>query len=102
MTKTRDGLDEYNPRSSRQPGEDCGAHPRGGTVLDLGCSSGYLAEPCCSVEDRDRAGDGRAGGHPRAARLRGGYVGDVEPMDLPLELASFDVVVCGDVIEHLA
>ncbi len=28
-------------------------------------------------------------------------VGDVETMELPLEPASFDVVLCGDVVEHL-
>ena len=28
-------------------------------------------------------------------------VGDVETMELPLEPGSFDVVLCGDVIEHL-
>jgi SAM-dependent methyltransferase len=28
-------------------------------------------------------------------------VGDVETMELPLEPASFDVVLCGDVLEHL-
>ena len=28
-------------------------------------------------------------------------VGDVESMELPLESASFDVVLCGDLIEHL-
>src|SRR6185437_14713352 len=28
-------------------------------------------------------------------------VGDVETMELPLERGSFDVVLCGDVVEHL-
>ena len=28
-------------------------------------------------------------------------VGDVETMELPLEPGSFDVVLCGDVVEHL-
>lgn len=29
------------------------------------------------------------------------HVGDVETMDLPFEPASFDAVLCGDLIEHL-
>src|SRR6185312_6194311 len=43
---------------------------------------------------------------PEAARAAEAFcervlVGDVESMDLPLEPASFDVVLCGDVVEHL-
>src|SRR6185312_11985699 len=43
---------------------------------------------------------------PEAARAAEAFcervlVGDVETMELPLEPASFDVVLCGDVVEHL-
>jgi 2-polyprenyl-3-methyl-5-hydroxy-6-metoxy-1,4-benzoquinol methylase len=72
-------------------------------VLDVGCSSGYLAVPlaaagiCVSgIElDPDAADDARAS-------CEGGVlVGDIESMDLPFEPASFDAIVCGDLVEHL-
>jgi 2-polyprenyl-3-methyl-5-hydroxy-6-metoxy-1,4-benzoquinol methylase len=74
----------------------------GKRVLDVGCSSGYLAQPLAArgntivgIElDADAA---------RAAEefCEHVLVGDIETMDLPLEPASFDVVLCGDVVEHL-
>ena len=74
----------------------------GKRVLDVGSSSGYLAKPL-----RER-GNTIVGLEldPAAAREAEQYcervlVGDVETMELPLDLASFDVVLCGDVIEHL-
>jgi len=74
----------------------------GSRVLDVGCSSGYLARPLaergCTVVGIER--------DPRAAELARGVcehvlVGDVETMELPFEPGSFDVVLCGDVVEHL-
>jgi 2-polyprenyl-3-methyl-5-hydroxy-6-metoxy-1,4-benzoquinol methylase len=71
-------------------------------VLDVGCSSGYLARPLvergCAVVGIER--------DPEAARLARTVcddvvVGDVEDVDLPFDTASFDVVLCGDLIEHL-
>ena len=71
-------------------------------VLDVGCSSGYLARPLvergCAVVGIER--------DPEAARIARTVcddvvVGDVEELDLPFETASFDVVLCGDLIEHL-
>jgi 2-polyprenyl-3-methyl-5-hydroxy-6-metoxy-1,4-benzoquinol methylase len=71
-------------------------------VLDVGCSSGYLAAPLAA-----------AGAHvvgleldPDAAEAARAYcaevlVGDVEGMELPFEPASFDAIVCGDLVEHL-
>jgi 2-polyprenyl-3-methyl-5-hydroxy-6-metoxy-1,4-benzoquinol methylase len=71
-------------------------------VLDVGCSSGYLArglvahgvrvvgvelDPAAAEEARDVCEEV--------------LVGDVEHMELPLEADSFDVVLCGDLIEHL-
>jgi 2-polyprenyl-3-methyl-5-hydroxy-6-metoxy-1,4-benzoquinol methylase len=74
----------------------------GRRVLDVGCSSGYLARP---LAERENTIVGLEL-DPRAARLARAYcenvfVGDVETMALPLEPASFDVVLCGDVVEHL-
>ncbi|MDQ3850918.1 MAG: class I SAM-dependent methyltransferase [Actinomycetota bacterium] len=76
--------------------------PPGATVLDAGCSSGYLAEPLaargCRVTGLEV--------DPAAARAAERWcerviVGDVERMDLPLEPATFDAILCGDVVEHL-
>lgn len=74
----------------------------GGRVLDVGCSSGYLSEPL------SQRGNTLVGIEldPEAAREAERFcervlVGDVETMELPLEPGSFDVVLCGDVIEHL-
>jgi 2-polyprenyl-3-methyl-5-hydroxy-6-metoxy-1,4-benzoquinol methylase len=74
----------------------------GGRVLDVGCSSGYLAEPL------SRRGNTVVGLEldPEAAREAERWcervlVGSVETVDLPFEPASFDAVVCGDVVEHL-
>lgn len=71
-------------------------------VLDVGCSSGYLARPLvergCTVIGLER--------DPAAAEEARGVcedvlVGDVETMELPFEPGSFDVVLCGDLVEHL-
>jgi 2-polyprenyl-3-methyl-5-hydroxy-6-metoxy-1,4-benzoquinol methylase len=74
----------------------------GKRVLDVGCSSGYLARPLvaagCTVVGIER--DAAAAEVARAV-CESVLVGDVETMDLPLEPGSFDVVLCGDLIEHL-
>jgi SAM-dependent methyltransferase len=74
----------------------------GNRVLDVGCSSGYLARPLAA------RGNTIVGIEldPDAARAAEEFceqvlVGDVETMELPLEPGSFDVVLGGDVIEHL-
>jgi 2-polyprenyl-3-methyl-5-hydroxy-6-metoxy-1,4-benzoquinol methylase len=74
----------------------------GKRVLDIGCSSGYLARPVaqrgCTVvglEQDPVAAEQAPGG------LRGGPVGDPEKMELPFEPASFDVLPCGDLVERL-
>jgi 2-polyprenyl-3-methyl-5-hydroxy-6-metoxy-1,4-benzoquinol methylase len=71
-------------------------------VLDVGCSSGYLSAPLAA---RGNAVTGLEL-DPDAAREAEAYcervvVGDVEAMELPFEPGSFDVVLLGDVIEHL-
>ncbi len=71
-------------------------------VLDVGCSSGYLARPLvergCTVVGLEL--DEAAAAEARSV-CEQVLVGDVETMQLPFEPASFDVVLCGDLIEHL-
>ncbi len=74
----------------------------GNRVLDVGCSSGYLAQP---LAERGNTIVGLEL-DPVAASAAEEFcelvlVGDVETMELPLEPGSFDVVLGGDVIEHL-
>ena len=74
----------------------------GKRVLELGCSSGYLAQ---QLRDRGNAFVG-VELDAEAAREAEQWceqviVGDVESSTLPLESASFDVLLCGDVVEHL-
>ncbi|CAN5796934.1 hypothetical protein BH18ACT13_BH18ACT13_09760 [soil metagenome] len=74
----------------------------GKRVLDVGCSSGYLAWPLvergCAVVGIEQ--DERAAETAREICSQV-LVGDVETMDLPFAEGSFDVVLCGDLIEHL-
>lgn len=71
-------------------------------VLDVGCSSGYLARPLvesgCAVVGVES--DPAAAEEARSV-CEDVLVGDVESMDLPFAGGSFDVVLCGDLIEHL-
>ena len=71
-------------------------------VLDVGCSSGYLArrlvERGAAVVGIDT--DERAAQEARAV-CEQVLVGDVETMELPFETGSFDVILCGDLLEHL-
>lgn len=71
-------------------------------VLDVGCSAGYLARPLSEAGARVVGVEV----DPGAAEVARAWcadvlVGDVETMELPLADASFDVVLCGDVVEHL-
>lgn len=71
-------------------------------VLDLGCSSGYLAAvlvkrgaSVVGVELDPAAAD-------EARKVcEEVLVGDVESMSLPFADGTFDLVLCGDLIEHL-
>ena len=71
-------------------------------VLDVGCSSGYLArrlvERGATVVGIDTDEDAAAEARAVCEQV---LVGDVESMELPFPEQSFDVVLCGDVIEHL-
>jgi 2-polyprenyl-3-methyl-5-hydroxy-6-metoxy-1,4-benzoquinol methylase len=76
--------------------------PAGSRVLDAGCSTGYLAEQLaqrqCEIVGLEL--------DPAAAEVAEQIcervlVGDVERMELPFEPNEFDVVLGGDIIEHL-
>jgi 2-polyprenyl-3-methyl-5-hydroxy-6-metoxy-1,4-benzoquinol methylase len=92
-------LSEHPHRAHAKLLEAVGPNAR---VLDVGCSSGYLSAP---LAERGNTIVGLEL-DPVAAREAESYcervlVGDVETMELPLEPGSFDVVLLGDVIEHL-
>ena len=96
------GYVPLNERRHRAHAKLLEAVGTGNRVLDVGCSSGYLARPLAE------RGNTIVGIEldPEAARAAEEFcelvlVGDVETMDLPLEPGSFDVVLGGDVIEHL-
>jgi 2-polyprenyl-3-methyl-5-hydroxy-6-metoxy-1,4-benzoquinol methylase len=96
------GYVPLNERRHRAHAKLLAAVGTGRRVLDVGCSSGYLAEP---LSERGNTIVGIEL-DPAAAREAERFcervlVGDVETMELPLEPGSFDVVLCGDVVEHL-
>ena len=92
----------FDPRPYGAHGKMLGLVPPGSTVLDVGSSSGYLAEQLvardCTVTGLEL--------DPVAGRFAERWceqvlVGDVETMELALAPATFDVVLCGDILEHL-
>ena len=96
------GYVPFNERRHRAHAMLLDAVGSGRRVLDVGCSSGYLSRP---LRERGNTVVGLEL-DPGAARTAEQWcervlVGDVETMELPLDPASFDVVLCGDVIEHL-
>lgn len=102
MTKTLDGFYELNsrPHGSQMKLLDLVGDAR--RVLDVGCSTGYLAERLhqrgATVVGLDL--DERAAEQARQF-CEAVHVGDVETMELPFAPASFDAILCGDLIEHL-
>jgi 2-polyprenyl-3-methyl-5-hydroxy-6-metoxy-1,4-benzoquinol methylase len=74
----------------------------GKRVLDIGCSSGYLARPLagrgCTVVGIEQ--DPVAAEEAREVCVEV-LVGDAETLELPFDPASFDVLLCGDLVEHL-
>lgn len=102
MTKNAEGLYEYNPRPHGSQEKLIALIGRPARILDVGCSTGYLAQRMRSqgatvigIELDERAAEQARGVCEEV------HVGDVETMELPFEPASFDAVVCGDLIEHL-
>ena len=96
------GYVPLNESSHRAHAKLLAAVGDGRRVLDVGCSSGYLAGPL-AVQGNTVVGielDSVAAQEAEAFCERV-LVGDIETMELPLEPASFDVVLCGDVVEHL-
>jgi 2-polyprenyl-3-methyl-5-hydroxy-6-metoxy-1,4-benzoquinol methylase len=96
------GYVPFNERTHRAHTKLLEAVGTGKRVLDVGCSSGYLSEPL-SQRGNTLVGIELDPGAAREAErfCERVLVGDLETMELPLEPASFDVVLCGDVIEHL-
>lgn len=74
----------------------------GKRVLDVGCSSGYLARPLvergCTVVGIEQDEAAAEAAREVCAEV---LTGDVETMVLPFPPGSFDVVLCGDLVEHL-
>ena len=71
-------------------------------ILDVGCSSGYLsgrlAERGSAIVGLELDADAAAEARSICEQV---LVGDIESMELPFEACSFDLVLCGDVLEHL-
>jgi 2-polyprenyl-3-methyl-5-hydroxy-6-metoxy-1,4-benzoquinol methylase len=77
--------------------------PAGSRVLDVGCATGYLSAQLtaagCSVVGFERDPESADAAAPRCERV---IVGDIEsPQDRTAIEGSFDVVLLGDVLEHL-
>ncbi len=71
-------------------------------VLDVGCSSGYLAPPLAAAGARVVGIELDPAAAEKARSVCADViVGDVEAIELPLEASSFDAIVCGDLVEHL-
>ena len=74
----------------------------GKRVLDIGCSSGYLARPLvqrgCTLVGIEQDPIAAEQAREVCAEV---LVGDAEEMELAFEPASFDVLLCGDLVEHL-
>ena len=96
------GYVPFNPRPHRSHQKLLALVGRAGRVLDVGCSSGYLAERLQARGNVVVGLDLDEGAARHARRFcEAVHVGDVERMDLPFEASSFDVILCGDLIEHL-
>jgi O-antigen biosynthesis protein len=102
VTKTPEGFYEVNTRPHGSQMKLIELVDPPGRVLDVGCSTGYLAErlqqrgsTVIGIEMDERAAE--------VARrfCEAVYVGNIETMELPFDAESFDYVMCGDLIEHL-
>jgi 2-polyprenyl-3-methyl-5-hydroxy-6-metoxy-1,4-benzoquinol methylase len=79
--------------------------PHGSSVLDVGCATGYLADPLraqgCRVWGLDSDADAVAKARAEAAYEEVFTLDLEECEELPWPDQRFDVVLCADVIEHL-
>jgi SAM-dependent methyltransferase len=96
------GYEPFNPRPHGGHRKLLALLGEPGRVLDVGCSSGYLAEhvQARGVSVVGLEMDASAAEYARRF-CEAVHVGDVETMELPFEPGSFDAVLCGDLIEHL-
>jgi 2-polyprenyl-3-methyl-5-hydroxy-6-metoxy-1,4-benzoquinol methylase len=96
------GYVPLNERRHRTHAKLVAAVGSGHRVLDVGCSSGYLSAPVAAngntVIGLELDPDAAREAERFCERV---LVGDVTTMELPFEPGSFDVVLLGDVIEHL-
>ena len=96
------GYVPLNERRHRAHAKLLDAVGREKRVLDVGCSSGYHAAPLAARRNPVVGVElDAAAARDAQAFCEQVLLGDVETMDLPLEPGSFDVVLLGDVIEHL-
>jgi methionine biosynthesis protein MetW len=78
------------------------ALPAGGRVLDLGCGSGALLGRLAGHAGHRAGVELSAAAAAEAARVADEVVNLPLDAGLPFAAASFDVVVCADVLEHVA
>jgi 2-polyprenyl-3-methyl-5-hydroxy-6-metoxy-1,4-benzoquinol methylase len=86
-----------NERRHRAHAKLLAAVGTGKRVLDVGCSSGYLAGAGNTVVGIDIDAEAAREAEQWCERV---LVGDVETMPFD-DLGHFDVILCGDVLEHL-
>jgi 2-polyprenyl-3-methyl-5-hydroxy-6-metoxy-1,4-benzoquinol methylase len=91
---------QTRPLGAHQQLMELAGHGR--RALDAGCSSGYLSEQLAArgyeVTGLEFDADAAAAARRFCTEV---LVGDIESMDLPFEPASFDLIMCGDIVEHL-
>ena len=92
---------ENSPHRWQEHSETLARHKQGGALLDLGCSSGAFLE-FVKGDSWQLNGIEMSSDCARRAEARTGarvFVGDI--LDAPFPHASFDVITCFDVLEHL-
>jgi 2-polyprenyl-3-methyl-5-hydroxy-6-metoxy-1,4-benzoquinol methylase len=72
-------------------------------VLDVGCGAGALGALLKARQPVEVIGIERSQDAARIARSRidDVVIGDVESLDVDFAAASFDCIICGDILEHL-